>query len=161
MQGSSEEVDEFGLVLKFTWGNTQLRSEPDTDTRIALLSPSHPASMVWESTHTPHPWSHTGLDRVNALPDHRGKEEGLAVPWMASSPPSQEAASWLQAHLCGIPGRSAFWLANLLPEMKICPSKDCPRPHCPRPQGGGRKEGQTSVGHPSLCQTYWNRTAVR
>lgn len=53
-EGSSEELDEFGLVLKFTWGNPQLQPKTHTHTCVASLStPSHPASMIWESAHTP------------------------------------------------------------------------------------------------------------
>lgn len=152
VKGSSEEVDEFGLVLKFTWGNTQLQPETDTHTALLCCSPSI-LSPRSGKVHTPHLWSHTDL--MNASTERGAKKEGLAVPWMASSTPSQEAA-WLQAHFSGIPGRSASWPAKLLPETKLLPSKDLPYP-----QGKGRKEGQTSVGHLSTCQTYLIRAAVK
>lgn len=40
-EGSSEELDEFGLVLKFTWGNPQLQPETDTHTHLRC-SAVHP-----------------------------------------------------------------------------------------------------------------------
>lgn len=33
-EGSSEELDEFGLVLKFTWGNPQLQPKTHTHTHL-------------------------------------------------------------------------------------------------------------------------------
>lgn len=55
VEGSSEELDEFGLVLKFTWGNPQLQPKTHTHTLAWLHCPppSHPASMIWESARTP------------------------------------------------------------------------------------------------------------
>lgn len=41
-EGSSEELDEFGLVLKFTWGNPQLQPETDTHTLALLRCPPPP-----------------------------------------------------------------------------------------------------------------------
>lgn len=41
-EGSSEELDEFGLVLKFTWGNPQLQPETGTHTLVLLRCPPPP-----------------------------------------------------------------------------------------------------------------------
>lgn len=73
--GSSEEVDESGLVLKFTWGNPQLQSETDTDACSNCTAVPLPPCLhgLGKCTHT-HPWNHTGRDRVNALTMERKRD---------------------------------------------------------------------------------------
>lgn len=52
-EGSSEELDEFGLVLKFTWGNPQLQPKTHTHTCVASLSTPLPSCFhdLGECTH--------------------------------------------------------------------------------------------------------------
>lgn len=102
MEGSSEELDEFRLVLKFTWGNTQLQFETHTHLHGSVVVPPpsclHDLGKCTRPTHGATPT--LGMRQLNTV-----QRKGLAVLWMASSTTTQEAA-WLQVRLSGIPGRS-------------------------------------------------------
>lgn len=77
-EGSSEELDEFGLVLKFIWGNPQLQPETDTYTLGLLCCPPPPILPPWSGrVHTLHPCSHTYC--VNRPAEHSVKR-GISCP---------------------------------------------------------------------------------